>query len=176
MIKINKRKTLKKAKQIGKGLTEVLLEILSLMDDAYTYLLFDHYHQRYPKSFNYKPQIYSTLSRLDKQGFIKARKVGKRTYYQLTQTGRARLLIKQVFKDKINPKDGLSTMIIFDIPEEKKKARIFLRRLLLKNGFINLQKSVMIAPYELSKEFLELLSEMKIRQHVVLLKSKIIHF
>lgn len=177
MSKLHQKKAIKTAKQIGVGLTTVLLKVIGLLGYAYTGAIMDHYHRGYGSRYEAasRPVIYSTLNRLKRQGLVRVQKKDNKVYYRLTQTGRARVLIRQVFQNKIKPPDGLSTVIIFDIPEEKRRIRTFLRRLLLRHGFINLQKSVMIAPYELPKEFFQLMAELGIRQYVTLLKSKIIY-
>lgn len=164
-------------KKVASGATEILLTIVDLLEHAFEEAILDHYHRGWPKDFEKRsnPTIRSALSRMKQQGWIVSEKKRNKVYYTITHTGRLRILLKNVFKIKKRPHDRLSTVIIFDIPETKRKARYFLRRLLLKNGFINLQKSVMIGPFELPSEFFELLLELKIREHVTMMKSKIIY-
>ena len=53
-------------------------------------------------------------------------------------------------------------LLIYDIPEAKKKERDWFRRHLIKFGYIMIQKSVWVGPSPLPKEFLGYLKEIKI--------------
>ncbi len=55
--------------------------------------------------------------------------------------------------------DGNWRVVLFDIPEEKREARDSLRTRLLNLGFFELQRSVLVHPYECSDE-IEFLIEM----------------
>lgn len=120
------------------------------------------------------PQIQLGLYRLKQRGLIKPDPAVK-FRYNLTLDGRQKLLMSKVINTKKLTNDNQATIIIFDIPEKKAKHRGFLRRLLLKSGFFNLQKSVMISRFELPKEFFELLNELEIRKYVTLIKGQVKH-
>ena len=162
------------AKQIDESLGNLVLGIVSLLGHAFTEAVLDHYHRGYPKAAS-KAAVYTTLYRLNRSGLIRKKINQGQICYKLTAAGKSRLLVRRAFQRRNPAKDGYSSVVIFDIPEEKRKARPFLRSLLLKNGFVNLQKSVLIAPYELPKDFFELLTELGIRQYVSILKSKVIN-
>lgn len=73
----------------------------------------------------------------------------------LTENGKKRALLYDLDKLKINkpPKwDGLWRMVIFDIPEDRKPARMALASKLKEIGFYPMQKSVFIHPYECKDE------------------------
>ena len=73
----------------------------------------------------------------------------------LTEVGKKRSLVYDLDKLKINkpPKwDGLWRMVIFDIPEDKKSARMALASKLKELEFYPIQKSVFIHPYECKDE------------------------
>lgn len=73
----------------------------------------------------------------------------------LTKDGRQKALKYQIDEIKIKKLekwDGKWRMVIFDIPEKKKKAREALRNKLRELGFRELQKSVFIFPYECEDE------------------------
>lgn len=112
------------------------------------------------------------MSRLKQQGLARESKK-RRFVLELTLEGRRKLLIRQISSKRKPTRDGRSTIIIFDIPEEKRRHRAFLRRLLLKNGFMNLQKSVLISRFELPDEFFELLKELGLYQNVTMIKGQI---
>ena len=60
---------------------------------------------------------------------------------------------------------------MFDIQESKRNFRDFLRRLLLKNGFIMLQKSVFVTPNVLPQEFYDLLRELDLLSFVMVIEG-----
>ncbi len=66
--------------------------------------------------------------------------------------------------------DGKWRVVIFDIPEKKKKARDALRWELKKIGFIELQKSVWIFPYECQNAVDFIVEVFDIRNHVRILE------
>lgn len=65
-------------------------------------------------------------------------------------------------KRKSDPKDLL---IIYDIPEEKKKERDWFRRQLVSMNFLMIQRSVWVGPGPLQKDFLEYLKEIGLDQN-----------
>ena len=72
-------------------------------------------------------------------------------YIVLTKNGQKKALEYQINELKIKKPDkwdGKWRIVIFDIPEKKKKAREVLRAKLKDLGFKELQKSVFVLPYE----------------------------
>ena len=61
-------------------------------------------------------------------------------------------------------------IVIFDIPEIRKKQRNWLRGDLMALGFIMLQKSVWLGPSPLPKEFISYLNETNILQYLKFFK------
>ena len=72
----------------------------------------------------------------------------------LTKKGRLRALNYKLYniKNKKQKWDGKWRMVAFDIPEKYKRGRDALRDKLKKIGFCELQKSVLITPYDCEKE------------------------
>jgi len=73
----------------------------------------------------------------------------------LTEAGKKRALLYDLEKLKINKPskwDNLWRLVIFDIPEDKKSARMALASKLKELGFYPMQKSVFIHPYECKDE------------------------
>lgn len=96
--------------------------------------------------------------------------------YELTDLGKARALVwTYKKKTKTARTDGLATIVIFDIPEEKRKARNFLRRFLKENNFTQLQKSVFIGRFKLLAEFKQILHELDVEFNVSVLEGRVLH-
>jgi len=77
------------------------------------------------------------VRRMQKQGFIKRIRKENQIVFMLTEKGKW---------------DRVWRVIIFDIPEKKKKARDALRRKFLHLGMFQLQKSVFVYPFDCKKE------------------------
>ncbi len=112
--------------------------------------------QKYPRR-----KVSDTFYRLRKQGFIKIEGRNHQVYISLTPQGRARAGVYQIDKLRI-PKprrwDGKWRLLLFDVPEERKISREALRGKLKELGFVQLQKSVWLHPYDCRAE-MELLQD-----------------
>jgi len=117
-------------------------------------------------------QVARAVSQLKQQGWIENKKIHDKTYYHLTKEGRVRHLIysSKTF-DRIRDKQAM--IVIFDIPEEKRTFRNFIRRLLKQMDFTMLQKSVFITPYVLPKVFFDLLRDMKLLEYFLFIQGRI---
>lgn len=99
----------------------------------------------YPK--RHKQSIYNTVFRLKNEGYLEEVEELGKIRYQATLKGRAKILsyIKQD-----NKWDGKWRIVIFDIPEKKKKMRNYFRLKLQEIGFRKLQESVWVCPYNIA--------------------------
>lgn len=91
--------------------------------------------------------ISSSASKMAKKGLLKYN--GK--FYELTELGKARLRRWKFADFKLNrPKrwDGKWRVIIFDIPDKKRRVRDQVRRLFRSAGLQLLQESVWVYPYD----------------------------
>ena len=91
--------------------------------------------------------VSSSASKLVKKGLLTFN--GK--YYGLTEEGERKLRHLELQEYKLaRPKrwDGKWRVIIFDIPEKKKKTRDQIRRLFITVGMVRLQDSVWVYPYD----------------------------
>ena len=130
----------------------------------------------YPKSEVTLKQINRSLLELERQRLIRKKQNRQKLVYEVTDLGKAKSL-KWRYKQKVKQvrRDGMSTIVIFDIPEAIRKARNFLRRFLHENNFTPLQESVFIGRFYLLKEFNVLLDELRIKEYVDVLEGRIPH-
>lgn len=87
----------------------------------------------------------------------------------LTKEGKKKAIKYQLDEIEIKKPekwDGKWRMVIFDVPEKKKKAREALRNKLKDLGFKELQKSVFIYPYECENEIDFITEVFEIRSYV----------
>ncbi len=112
-----------------------------------------------------KKELYDSLYRLKLQGYVDIKKVGKEKVVSLNGDGSV-LALQQ------NPvRDGVWKLIIFDIPEKKRKVRDHLRSRLLALGFKKWQTSIWASPYMLPKEIEEELLQLSEKLFVRLIKT-----
>ncbi|MDI6778024.1 MAG: hypothetical protein QMD77_02430 [Patescibacteria group bacterium] len=110
-----------------------------------------------------KNNINSGIRRLIDQGMVE--KKGNAT--GLTKTGK-KVIERILGKKKILEKkwDGKYRLVIFDIPENKKKIRNWLRGELYLLNYIQLQKSVFIGKYPLTPDTVSDIRKHRIHEHV----------
>ncbi|MCX6713910.1 MAG: hypothetical protein NTV48_02290 [Candidatus Vogelbacteria bacterium] len=114
-----------------------------------------------------------SLSRLKSNGLVE----NKEGFWSVTNLGKEKLKNedKSGRKYKKIPEtetNGRKMIAMFDIPEEIKHSRGWLRRELIYLGFEPLQKSVWIGPAPLPKEFAEVLKETKLLQYLNFFEAK----
>lgn len=112
-----------------------------------------------------------TLYRLKKQGLVE----NKNKIWEITEKGKGflkdKLSLKIYHFGHLKIKNAKRNMIIvFDIPEIRKKQRDWLRGNLLSLGFTQLQKSVWFGPAPLPKEFIKYLNETNLLQYLKFFK------
>lgn len=91
----------------------------------------------------------------------------------LTKIGKEKTLLYQIDEMKLNKLskwNGKWRLIMFDVPENKKKARDALRMKLKEMDFYPIQKSVFITPYPCEDEIDFIASFFNIRKHIVFLE------
>lgn len=90
---------------------------------------------------------------LKKQGYIKIKNLEEKQGVLLTKKGAEKVLkTKFKMKEKKKRKDRKWLMVIFDIPERKRKLRTLFREYLQFLGFKMLQQSVWVCPFNVFKE------------------------
>jgi len=111
-------------------------------------------------------QYKTALGRLAAQGHIVFEKRGGKQYARITESGRKILGFEQEKAKLKNTKkrrwNGRWRVVIFDIPERRRRTRDRLRIVMQEVGFVRLQDSVWVFPYD-CEDFITLLkAELKI--------------
>lgn len=107
------------------------------------------------------------LSRLKSQGLIKTVGQKRLAGWRLTSKGEKYIQNLQSIP-RIPEKDGISRLVIFDIPEKERKKRDRLRDTLASYDFEQLQKSVWIGHNPLPEDFITFLDDLDLggRVHI----------
>ena len=124
-----------------------------------------------------RKQLYRFLNRLYLKNYIEfVKRRGGIENVRLTNDGRARFLEHQFQKLALKPSkkwDKKWRLVLFDIPETKKKIRDALRRKLKELGFLEFQKSVFVYPYSCRDEINFVTNFWNIPEHVHYLEAPI---
>lgn len=120
--------------------------------------------------YNLRYRAKSAAGRLVANGYARwVEKDGKR-FLQITPKGRKAFTFEQAkiaLKNQKKKWDGRWRMVVFDVPERRRRTRNRLRAVMLEIGFIRLQDSVWVYPYD-CEDFLALLKvELKIGKDVL---------
>jgi CRISPR/Cas system-associated endoribonuclease Cas2 len=108
----------------------------------------------------------TALGRLAVQGYIVFEKHGDKKYARITEEGSKVLAFEKEKAKLSNIKkkrwNGRWRVVIFDVPERRRQTRDRLRDIMREVGFVRLQDSVWVFPYD-CEEFVSLLkAELKI--------------
>src|SRR3989344_6137536 len=108
------------------------------------------------KNKRYKSRsVYSSIRRMQKQRLVEITEQDGQTIISITDKGKKRFLSYNFETMTIlAPKkwDGKWRIVGFDLPEKKKAAREALRKKMRELGFMTLQKSLLVLPYDCKKE------------------------
>lgn len=110
----------------------------------------------------------STLSRLSRQGWIKAERRGRHSVYALTAQGRHLLEegTHRIFEPRTKKWDGKWRVVVYSLPEKKRNLREALRRRLSFLGFGPLAPGTWLSPHDRQADLEKLLDDLKARPYV----------
>jgi DNA-binding transcriptional regulator PaaX len=100
--------------------------------------------------------ISDTLFRLKRKGLVEKAGATRNAKWQISNAGQA---VLHQEKKYMVPEDGRLRIFIFDVPEDQKKDREWLRVELIASGFLMLQKSAWIGKRPLPETFFQELAE-----------------
>lgn len=112
------------------------------------------------------------VKRLQKQQMIAIREKGEKLSLEITEKGKRRLLEYDFEKLELKSRrrDGKWRVIIFDIPEAKKKSRDAFRKKLIQIDCVRLQDSVFVSAFPCKDEIDFLCHYLEISDFVTLLR------
>lgn len=160
-------------------LLDILSSLLNATDDVVDFLLSNKYKQmnilmgdqnpifrkyRHDQNIRGLEQI---IYYLKKNNYIKVKNLENKKAIIVTKKGLSKAL-KASFKiQKMEKrKDGKWIMIIFDIPQNHRKARDLLRSVLKNLGYKMFQQSVWVTPYDVSEKTEKLLQIYSLDKYV----------
>jgi phenylacetic acid degradation operon negative regulatory protein len=118
-----------------------------------------------------RPKYSRIVNQLKKRNLVLVETINGKKFISLTQKGELEnLFYKARMPSKPKKWDGKWRVFIFDIPEQARKKREQLRRLLQHNHFSKLQASVFISPYPLNRDCLQFLQKSGLSNYIRLLR------
>ncbi|MBO8157017.1 MAG: phenylacetic acid degradation operon negative regulatory protein PaaX [Bacillaceae bacterium] len=121
------------------------------------------------KEFGHNEQsVRAAISRMNKQGWVRAEKKGNKSYYYLTERGVDRMneAAKRIFKLRPEKWDGKWRILMYTIPESKRQIRDELRKELIWSGFGSMYNSCWVSPNKLEKQVYALIRKYDIEEYV----------
>ncbi len=112
--------------------------------------------------------VRAAIARLQNQGWVKTRRLGKNSYCSLTEKGLKRVdeAARRIYRLRREPWDGGWCLLTYTIPEEKRDIRDQLRTELSWWGFGSLSTSTWISPHNLNEQMAELVRGYNIEPYV----------
>lgn len=112
--------------------------------------------------------IATILWRLKREGLVEQTK-GRKSAWVLTKQGKH---LYDTGQEKLKPprRDGITRLVVFDIPEQERKKRDAIRAELVAAQYTQLQKSVWIGEYPLPEDFIELIDELGLERNIHILR------
>lgn len=112
---------------------------------------------------------------LERYAYIERVREGNTRLYRLTIKGAYEILrlrfVEHMIGERKKKWDGVWRIMIFDIPEEKRKYRDFMRRLLKDNGFEMWQFSVWVTKYNPEPALRDLLKYLCLHKYYSIIEA-----
>lgn len=148
-----------------KGIEEIIWPDIYRTEDAYWKIL------RQERQTKRKRQDFARLIRyLKNRGYLNVKDLKNRKAIIITPKGMEKLYKTRLKAEKMKKRfDKKWQMVLFDIPETKRKARDLFRKELKYLGYKKLQRSIWVCPYDVLKETQQLVKNHKLGRFVRLL-------
>lgn len=114
------------------------------------------------------------LSRMSKLGLLRRRKIGRESYYSLSEKGDRWMLggKRWALEKEYRPWDKKWRLLVYNIPEELRHLRDTLRKELRGMGYGSLGGSVWISPYDFGEELTKFFDRVGVADYVETFEAK----
>jgi len=147
----------------------LVVTVVALPGVAHVFTLFK------PRNGYDRRRVKQSIQNLEKNKFIRHYKRGEEDVIEITKKGRKKFLQYNFKEIKImKPKkwDGLWRVVMFDIPENKKRIRGAINHKLKELGFYPMQKSVFIHPHNCREEIDFVGEYFNVRKYIQYIEAK----
>jgi phenylacetic acid degradation operon negative regulatory protein len=110
----------------------------------------------------------STLSRMTRKGWLVSKMHGRHSQYTITRRGLALLAggYRRIFEPLFTDWDGQWRMVVYSVPEKKRKKRHSLRKQLTWLGFGRLGSGAWVSPHDRRAELDSIFTELKVEDYI----------
>ncbi len=115
-------------------------------------------------------EIYKTLIRLKEKGLVKKEGELENVIWKISNNGIK--IVSKIKIEKLPEKDGKIRIIIFDIPEEYRNNRVWLRKELINSDYKLLQRSVWIGKRPLPERIFLKMKDLNILDNIYIFEVK----
>jgi len=147
----------------------VVVAVVALPGLAQVFMLFN------PSNAQERQRIKQSVYGLKKQKLIRIFNKNGKEIVEITEKGRKRVLqydFEDIKVGKPRRWDGFWRIVIFDIPEKKKRIRELINFKLKDMDFYPLQKSTFVSPYECKNEIDFIKEYLGVGKNIIYIKSK----
>lgn len=122
--------------------------------------------------------VRSVLSRMWKKGWLKRRRVGRKSYYSLTKKSQELLAAgaERIFEPKDGDWSGHWYIIAYNVPESRRQQRNKLRRQLTWMGCGAFNTAIWVSPWDITESVSEVSHRLGIGEHVQVFRSQHVGF
>lgn len=126
-----------------------------------------------PTGYEFSPRTFSAiLSRLKKDGLVVKSGSHRRSLWSLAEKSKGE--VPDIIGSSLPKEDGITRLVMFDIPEVERVKRNRVRTELVACGYGQLQKSVWLGYRPLPEQFIRSLDDLKLKDkvHIVSIDKK----
>jgi phenylacetic acid degradation operon negative regulatory protein len=122
--------------------------------------------------------VRSVLSRMWKKGWLKRRRVGRKSYYSLTKKSQELLAVgaQRIFEPETGNWSGDWYVVAYNVPESKRQQRNKLRRQLTWMGCGAFNTAIWVSPWDVTESVAEVSRRLGIDEHVQVFRSQHVGF
>ncbi len=122
--------------------------------------------------------VRSALSRMWKKGWLRRRRVGRKSYYSLTKKSQDLLAAgaQRIFEPEVGEWSGDWCLVAYNIPESKRQQRNKLRRQLTWMGCGSFNTAIWISPWDVSDSVHEVCLRLGIDEYVQVFHARHLGF
>lgn len=112
------------------------------------------------------------IHQLRYRGAVESKKINGKILLRLTDAGWRRAQLLKIKRNASQLERGTLCLVIFDIPEKRRRVRNTFRRFLKECGFTQLQKSVWQSHHNVGEPVRDLVKELELESWVTVIKGK----
>jgi phenylacetic acid degradation operon negative regulatory protein len=118
--------------------------------------------------------VRSAATRMEREGWLRSRREGRRSYYRLTERGRRLIAAgrERIFREPGEGWDGCWHLLLLSVPEPRRELRDRMRKELAWLGFGSVGNGVYLSPRDQRREVFELAARYHLAERMQLFRAE----